>query len=193
MLNEEIGLSPLGQAQAARLATDLLIEPAAVLISQFLRTRQTACHYCQRHMVMPVEHPLLHEFRTLDPALIAGLNQEQRRPIVDRYWSESNPDEQMGEDAESFHAFAGRVARFHAQMNDLPDQTVIFTHGMWLAMLVWQSLGLSAQGSISMRNFRRFVLGLPMPNCALYHAERTASGYWYLHMDEGFSNRMAVV
>jgi broad specificity phosphatase PhoE len=178
MPNDQIPLSPYGHNQARQLADLLDVTPSSILVSVFPRTQETARPFCERVAMVPVVHPLLHEFCTIDPVLIAGMDLEQRRPITEGYWNEADPDKRMGEDAETFHEFAARVAGFEKELDGLADATVIFGHGMWLALLVWHLLGFSTQGSSAMRAFRRFQLALPMPNCAVYALERSASGNW---------------
>ncbi|MBK9617194.1 MAG: hypothetical protein IPO35_17455 [Uliginosibacterium sp.] len=64
-------------------------------------------------------------------------------------------------------------------MNALPDATVIFGHGMWLAFLVWRLLGFGEYcDSTGMWAFRGFQLALPMPNCAVFVLKQTRSGAW---------------
>lgn len=191
MPNELIPLSPYGQNQARQLADALSITPAAVLVSAFLRTQETARRFCERVSAVPVIHPLLHEFCTFDPALIASINIEQRRPVTEGYWTDADPDKRMGEDAESFHEFAARVAGFEKELDSLADTTVIFGHGMWLALLVWRLLGFSTQGSSAMQAFRRFQLALPMPNCAVFTLERSTSGTWSARANEAMTQRFS--
>lgn len=191
MPNHLIPLSPYGQNQARQLADALDVTPSGVLISAFLRTQETAKPFCERVSALPVVHPLLHEFCTIDPAFIEGMNIEQRRPITEGYWSEANPDKRMGEDAESFHEFAARVIGFEKELDGLADATVIFGHGMWLALLVWRLLGFSTQGSSAMQAFRRFQLALPMPNCAIYTLERSTGGNWSARANEAITQRFS--
>ena len=190
MPNDRIPLSPYGQNQASVLADVLSITPAAVLVSAFQRTQETAKRFCERVSVLPIVHPLLHEFCTIDPTIIAGMNMEQRRPITEGYWRDADPDKRMGEDAESFHEFAARVAGFEKELDGLADSTVIFGHGMWLALLVWRLLGFSTQGSGAMQAFRRFQLALPVSNCAIYALERSTGGNWSARADEATTQRL---
>ena len=77
------------------------------------------------------------EFSVIDPALIEGLNGAQRKPYVKAYWNELNLHRRLGENADTFAEFVERVRRFENRMNTLPDGTVIFGHGIWLALLSW--------------------------------------------------------
>ncbi|MBK9392613.1 MAG: histidine phosphatase family protein [Uliginosibacterium sp.] len=186
MPNDRIPLSPYGQNQASVLADVLSITPAAVLVSAFQRTQETAKRFCERVSVLPIVHPLLHEFCTIDPTIIAGMNMEQRRPITEGYWRDADPDKRMGEDAESFHEFAARVAGFEKELDGLADSTVIFGHGMWLALLVWRLLGSYTRGG-AMQAFRRFQLALPVSSVRSMPSRRSTGGNWSARADEANS------
>ena len=184
MPNAEIPLTDLGQRHAQALATLLPSSPARVLCSHFVRARHTAQPYCQRVNHAATVHPLLHEFETFDPDLIAGMVGEQRRPVVDAFWAEADPHKRMGAKAETFAEFAQRVRRFmQEELSALPDGTVLFGHGMWVGLLAWLLLGFGTDSSLEMRHFRRFQVGLPMPNGAVYQLQELTPGQWRLQAD----------
>lgn len=184
MPHADIPLTELGRRHAQALAALLPPTPARVLCSRFVRAQHTARPYCQQLGLEPVVHPLLHEFETLDPDLIAGMDGEQRQPIVAGYWAEGDPHKRMGANAETFAEFALRVRRFMDEdMPALPDGTVLFGHGMWTGLLAWLLLGFGTDSTLEMRHFRRFQLGLPMPNGALYQLQELSPGHWRLRAD----------
>lgn len=179
MPNAVIPLSECGAAQAQELARLLQCEPSQVWVSGFVRTRLTAAPFCCSRSISCQVEPLLNEFCTLDPALITGLDAQERRPIVEEYWRRADPTLRMGSgEAESLDTFVARVEAFLDRMDDLPDATLLFGHGMWLAMLIWRVMGFAAQGEAAMRQYRRFQLALPMPNCAQYVFSRVGPGQW---------------
>jgi len=118
--------------------------------------------------VAAAANPLLNEFSAIDPALIAGMDGAQRKPFMVEYWREPSMTKRMGNDADTFAEFAHRVIAFSQGLDALPDGTVIFGHGIWIGLLVWQALGFTCNDDAGMKTFRRFQLGLPMPNCAVY-------------------------
>ena len=127
--------------------------PSKVLVSAYLRTSETAAPFCARFRVAPEVHPALHEFSTIDPELLAGMNGEQRRPIADAYWKEADPTKRMGALAETFEQFECRVREFMPELDSIPDRTVMFGHGMWFGLLVWKLLGFNAVDSLGMKAF----------------------------------------
>ena len=181
--HETIALSELGHTQAQVLATRWKEKPAAVWVSNFLRTQQTAVPFCQRFNVTAQVHPDLHEFSVIDPALIAGLDGPQRKPFVKAYWDDPDPNVRLGEAAETFAEFEDRVLRFRDQMDQLPDGAVLFGHGIWMGLLFWQLLGQRGRDGAAMREFRNFQLQLPMPNCAVFAVSRTRTNRW--HVERG--------
>ncbi len=178
MAQAEIPLSDQGTQQALALAPLLSAQPSVVLTSAYLRTQQTSKPYCERVGVVAMDNPLLNEFSAIDPALIAGMSGAQRKPFMVDYWREPSMMKRMGNDADTFAEFVQRVTAFAQDMDALPDGAVIFGHGIWIGLLVWQSLGFTCNDDASMRAFRRFQLGLPMPNCAVYQFVQVASGRW---------------
>ena len=90
----------------------------------------------------------------------------------------------MGTQAETFAEFEGRVAAFMGKLASLRDRSVMFGHGMWMGLMVWKLLGLSAKDSQGMKAFRRFQLGLPIANCVVYVLESAGPGRWTWEVDE---------
>jgi alpha-ribazole phosphatase len=180
----EIPLSPLGEAQSLALAQALPAQAPMVLTSTYLRAQQTAAPFARRIGVAPQAHPLLHEFDQFDFSLIQGLTGEQREPLRAAFWSRSDPHDRMGDRAETFNEFEQRVEAVMRELPTWPDGTVIFGHGMWMAMLVWKALGFSAHDNAGMAAYRRFQLALPMTNCAVYHLRQGQPGVWRVQVDE---------
>lgn len=177
--NAEIQLTELGHKQARLVASMLPVETPLILASEFMRAEQTA-QYLATKVGLAVEcEPLLNEFSSLCHTTIEGLNGAQRKPIADKYWQDSDPHHVAGATAESFIQTASRVEQFRLnRLNELPNQTVVFGHGMWFGMLAWQMLGFGFSDSWSMRAFRRYQTGMPMPNCFSYQLQRASSGEW---------------
>lgn len=178
MPHAEIPLSALGHAQAAALAAQLSAPVSTVWASRFFRTQQTAEHYCKRFRVRPQIHPELHEFSVIDAGLIAGLDGAQRKPFVKAYWDEPDPHRRLGPQAETFAEFDARVSSFRQSMDRLPDGSMLFAHGIWLALLFWKLQGNRVTDELGMRNFREFQLRLPMPNCAVFNLNGTVENDW---------------
>ncbi|XXG31307.1 MAG: histidine phosphatase family protein [Ferrovum myxofaciens] len=193
MPHHAIPLSDLGRLQARQLAAALDVKPAAVLVSSFIRTHQTAQPYCERFGVRPEVHPHLDEFSVIDPVLIEGLDGSQRKPFVKAYWDDPDPHRRIGVKADTFEEFDARVLAFIANMNNLQDLTVIFGHGIWFGLLLWRLLGYSADDAAGMRSFRQFQLGFPMPNCATFTLTHIEGAHWGVRANGSIARRISSV
>jgi alpha-ribazole phosphatase len=193
MENDAIPLSELGKVQSQALASILECKASKIFVSEYSRTHETARPFCEKMAMEPYIHPLLHEFSTIDPALLVGMTGEQRRPIADAYWQEAVPTKRMGENAETFNEFEQRVEIFRSELKEIPDGAVLFGHGMWLGMLIWKLLGFSATDSLGMKSFRRFQTGLPMPNCAVYTFMHHSDGHWHIQANEKIMRYISTV
>lgn len=183
MENARIPLTDLGHHQALVLA-GLLPHASYVLVSPFDRARDTAAPWCRHMHHQPTVLDALREFELIDATLLEGMTGEQSRSIADAYWSQANPHERMGSRSETFAEFHTRVAGVRTAMTTWQDNTLVFGHRMWLAMLIWQEMGFLQFDSQAMRMFRRFQLGFPIPNAAVYHFNRTPDHRWTVQADE---------
>lgn len=194
MAHDAIPLTPLGMKQAETLAELLPENPSRVFVSAFKRAQQTATPYCERIGQAAQVHPLIHEFCTIDPALMEGMTGAERKPVVDAYWSEADPAKRLGPEAETFSEFETRVGAFIAEAApDLPNEAVLFGHGMWIGMLCWKLLGFSCRNSADMKAFRLFQLGLPMPNGAAYRLTESRAWGWRIQVDEPIMRAIGAV
>ena len=191
MAHDAIPLSELGKIQAQALAAVLDLQPSKIVVSEYLRTHETAQPFCEKVSMQPVIHSALNEFSCLDPALIQGMVGAQRRPMAEAYWQAADPERRMGEQADTFHEFEQRVAAFIPELDNLPDKTVLFGHGIWFALLTWKLLGFSARHHQGMKAFRRFRSGFPMPNAAVYRLESFTHGRWRVQADEVTLNKVS--
>ena len=190
MERDVVPLTPLGIQQAEELAAALNIKPSRVLVSRLLRAQQSAEPFCAHFGLQPEIWSCLDEFSMIDLKLIAGYTREQRTPVAEGYWAESDPHKRIGVEADTFLEFHARVAEFHSRMHELPDATVIFGHSTWFSLLVWRLLGHSAEDGPGMARFRRFLLGLPVPNGSLYRLNLADTGKWSVYFDASLQERI---
>ena len=193
MPHDTIPLSDLGRRQAKELSELLNVEPAAILVSNMTRTHQTATPFFERFSVLPEIRPNLNEFSVIDSDLIAGLNGAQRKPFVKSYWDDADPNKRLGTNADTFIEFEDRISAFLDEMETLPDSTLIFGHGIWFGLLFWRLLGFRANTPEGMRLFRRFQLGFPMPNCAVFSLERIGTNRWNVQANTEIATHIAAI
>jgi len=192
--NPLVPLTELGELQARAVAPLLPTTTDTIWSSPFKRALDTAAPYCLRMGRPPATHDDLREFETVDTLQMRGSSCAEREAVVARYWLASDPDLRSGPAAETFREFHDRVARVRSQfLPQLPDGSVIFGHGMWMALLFWQLWGFAEVDAVGMTLFRRFQLGFPTPNTAVYGVTLVAPGRWEVKVDEAAMRAIAVI
>ena len=165
--DRDIPLSEEGNKQSQTLI-ERLPRPVSVFTSEFLRTQQTASPYLTYHQCTAQYLPCLNEFSYLPFTQIEGLTAEQRRPISQQFWQKSDPHLQLSPEVDSFMQFNERISSFLDFAEQAEDQTICFTHGIWLSLLIWRLLGFSANNPASMQQFYQWQKTLPMENTAIW-------------------------
>ena len=102
MPHHAIPLSATGRQQATELPALIDVQPSVVLVSNMIRTHETAAPFCERHAIVPKINPTLDEFSVIDPALIEGMDGAQRKPFVKSYWDDPQPHKRLGDKADMF-------------------------------------------------------------------------------------------
>jgi broad specificity phosphatase PhoE len=192
--NPIVPLTELGELQARAIAPLLPATSVAIWSSPFKRTLDTAAPYCARMDRTAATHDDLREFETVDTVQLRGSPSEERESVVAGYWLKSDPDHRAGPGAETFREFHGRVARArHQFLPALPDGTIVFAHGRWMALLFWQMWGFTSVDRVSMTLFRRFQLGFPTPNTGVYCLTQVTPGKWLVQADEAAMRVIAAI
>jgi alpha-ribazole phosphatase len=192
--NPLVPLTELGERQARALAQ--VLPPAAPVVwsSPFKRSLDTAAPYCGRLGVAPEIHDELREFETIDTRHMRGTPCTAREAVLARYWREADPDQRTGPAGETFREFHQRVAAVRTGwLPSQPDGTVIFGHGMWMALLFWQIWGFERIDHTAMTHFRRFQLGFPTPNTVVYGITLVGPGQWTIRVDEPALRAVAAI
>lgn len=192
--NPLVPLTALGELQARTLAPLLPAAAPGIWSSPFKRALDTAAPYCERLGLPPAIDADLREFEVLDTLQLRGTPCSDREAILARFWLIADPDLRTGAAAETFREFHARVSRVRTGLlRQLPHGTVIFAHGMWMALLFWQMWGFERLDHAAMLQFRRYQLGFPTPNAALYGITQLASGSWEIRANEPAMRAVAAV
>lgn len=170
--NHLINLTHLGNTQAVALADwliDNIHEPIdGVFISAYARTQQTALPFLQKTGKTAQILEDLHEFNYLDFERIKDLNLQDLRTLACDFWTKGS-DYQDSDVTDSFDNFIKRVKNVRVAFDDLPDGTyIVFTHGMWIGMLIWQLVHGDSLRVQNMTNFREFELTVRPKNCEVF-------------------------
>lgn len=131
-----IPLTALGWQQAHSLV-ERLPQPDRVIVSQYLRTQQTAAPLLERYPQLQAEIWPIHEFTYLSPALCSNTNQADRQPMVTEYWQRCDPEYRHGPDAESFRMLIERVQTALQRLQTLHGISCVFAHGQVIRTMLW--------------------------------------------------------
>ena len=179
--DREIPLSAEGARQAAELACRLP-ENRHVFVSEMRRTHETAAPYYARYGIRPEILSCLNEFSYLPFAAVQGLDAAARKPLAQAYWQHGNPNFRSGSGADTFAEFNGRVSDFlRRAWTGLPHGSLLFGHGIWMALLAWQLAGNRAETGADMAAFRAFQSSLHVANASLWRLDGTKTAAKSLH------------
>lgn len=173
MPNAIIPITELGQQQACDLA-DWLDEQLgdtidSVSVSEFIRTQHTAKPLLDKLGIDATTVDGLQEFDYLSFANVDNKSLDERIKLADDYWLAATPDFRDGGDAESFANFVQRVGKVLKHFHGFDDGNhVVFTHGLWISMLIWQLLGQPTHDNAAMQKFRQFELSIRADNCEVF-------------------------
>ncbi|MFU2132139.1 histidine phosphatase family protein [Gallibacterium anatis] len=166
--DREIPITKLGQQQALNRCKQWEIQPSALYCSQLLRTQQTALPFMQKYQLPLQQLSCLNEFSYLDFEMIRTITTEQRQQLSAQYWLTSKPEYKYSPQCDSFLDFSQRIDEFCQNINTFPNNSLFFTHGIWLAQLSWKILGYRVNSNQDMQRFRQFTLDLAIPNTATF-------------------------
>lgn len=179
----DIPLSERGRREASIVASLLPASPSRIYCSPFLRAMSTAEPYSQRTGVPLIVLDELQEFSAIDPALLEGMSEAQRRPIADAYWAGADPGRRMGANAETFAEFHARVRLGIDTLRTIEDGSVVFGHGIWLGLAYWMTERNMASTPDDMRAFRAYQSGIPLPNCGCHRVSLDEGGAVRIRFD----------
>lgn len=172
-LNAVIKLTDLGHKQA-QVVSDWLInnagtDIASIGVSKFIRTQQTAMPLADILGIKPTIIEGLEEFDYLSFDKIKDMRLSERFRVSNEFWESHDLDETHGEDSESFAAFYAKVAQVLEHFQALPTGShVMYTHGLWISMLIWQLLGQQGVRKKHMKKYRQFEMSIRARNCEVF-------------------------
>lgn len=180
--NHQIALTDLGTVQAYQLGDWLLgyiDEPVTdVLVSSYLRTQETAKPYLTAlNIAQPSVFDELREFNYLDFEHIKDVSFAKLVQMSQAFWQQGDILYQDSLQTDSFASFVQRVQKMRQQFETLTDGVyVVFTHGMWIGMLLWQILHGDGKRVLDMHRFREFEMAIRPKNCEVYRLDLPSYG-----------------
>lgn len=173
-------LSDLGYTQAQCVAQAIHQSPDLIVTSPYVRTQLTAQPLMAKFPDVPVEVWPVQEFTYLSLPLDQPTNRFQRTPLRQAYWNRFDPDYVDGERAESFVQLMARAQGALTQCQQQSGFVVIFTHGLFIKAMMWQTLAQPATiDSMAMQRFYGFWKAFRVPNASILHLDFQAGRpYW---------------
>jgi broad specificity phosphatase PhoE len=174
----ESALTEKGVEEAEQIANAIGEKPDLIVVSPYLRARQTAVPTLNRFPTVPQEEWPVHEFTYLAPIRYAGTTGTERRPLALAYWERNDPSEKEGGEGESFAELLARVQEIVARLRQHPaEYIVVFSHGLFLRALIWSVLtGITAATPKSMKRYSHFTQAAQIPNGAIIRAQIPREG-----------------
>ena len=169
-----IPLTLKGRQQAKALSQSFNRAPDLIIASPYKRAFHTAEPTIARFRDAPFEIWPVQEFEMLAIARRVGTTSHERRPLIEAYWANGDPDYVDGAGAESYRAFIGRAREAMARLAGLTEHgdIAVFGHEQFMkAVLLEIADPLHEINSRAMQAFHD-----------LHHAKRIANA-------EGFSVR----
>jgi len=166
-----IPLTENGRAAAALAAAEYDgPEPGLIVVSPFLRARQTAEPFIARFPKAEVETWPVQEFTYISPARCVGTTAGDRRPLVEAYWNTASPAHVDGDGAESFADYTARVVTALEKLRAREEESILVVcHGIFMsAAAFYQDPEEDPSDPDSMRRFHQYTLDHPVPNFGIW-------------------------
>lgn len=172
-VNKDIQLTDLGRKQAQAVCDWVLYhvntDLASIGVSKFIRTQHTARPLINATDIQPTIIEGLQEFDYLSFDKIKDLPLKQLLQVSDDFWLEHDIHDTHGDDSESFAQFYNRVQQVLAYFKTLESGNhIIYTHGLWMSMLIWQLLAQPAASQLDVQKFRQFEMSIRAKNCEVF-------------------------
>ena len=157
---------------AGRAATDVAAKnyeghpPDLIVVSPFLRAKETSEPFIRRFASAKVEEWPVQEFTYLSPSRFQNSTAQERLPRVEAYWKTATADTNDGPGAESFRDFITRVQTALKNVRERVEQNILVVcHEMVIKAAMWletQRPNMNAPGTP--QRFREYSLSFEIPN-----------------------------
>ena len=165
-----IELTAMGREQAEHIPALFDHAPDLIVVSPYLRAKQTAEPLLRRFPDVPHETWPVQEFTYLARQRCVNTTLAERIPMAHDYWDRNDPRYLDGEGTESYAGLMGRVDDMWGRLlNQNGGQwVVVVSHAQFIRAALWHWLCEGERVSeIGMKRFRNFLRAYPIPNGAL--------------------------
>ena len=149
-----------------------------MVVSPFLRSKQTAAPLIARYSDVPVEEWNVQEFTYLAPARCHNTTITERKPLVAEYWARNDPQYCDGPGAESFSDLMSRAQAAVTQIKSPKDAfVVVISHGQFMRAVIWLLMHeLDEMKVETMAGFHCFLEAVSVPNAAIFKIRMMEQG-----------------
>ena len=171
-------LTEKGHREAEYVAQAFMRKPDLIVVSPFIRARQTAVPTINRFKPITVAEWPIEEFTYLRPKHYKGTTGSQRGPVASAYWKRMDPLEKEGDAGESFAELLTRVEAMGELLHERPESFIaVFSHGLFLRAFLWMTLtGIREATNQTMLKYLYFSRGISMPNGSILKTCFEANG-----------------
>ena len=171
-------LTEKGHREAEYVAQAFTRKPDLIVVSPYIRARQTAVPTINRFEPVSVVEWPIEEFSYLHPEKYNGTTGSDRWPDAHAYWQRMDPLENEGGAGESFAQLLARVREMDAQLRQTEEPFVaLFSHGLFLRAFLWMMLtGYREATSTTMERYLNFSRGIAMPNGSILKTRFEGNG-----------------
>jgi len=163
---DTIPLTIHGRRQAEDLARSIAVYPTRLVSSPFLRSSETLMPIARRFPDAGRETWEVQEFTYLQPEACVGTSWKERKPRIDAYWRELDPDFVDGPGAESFRQLLKRASDFLDRLTKLSDgPTLVVSHGQFIQATLLLAENADIDAGVAMRLFIERQHLSPFENC----------------------------
>ena len=162
-------LTPRGEEEARLIPPAFQQAPDLIVLSPYLRARQTAVPTQAKFPTVAVEEWPVYEFTYLHPERYQGTTGSERGPFAQAYWKRNDPFEKEQGEGESFAELLLRVQDLLQRLTENSAEFIaVFSHGLFLRAVLWHLItGINEPTKDAMWRYQQFVWGVWMPNCSI--------------------------
>lgn len=161
-----VPLTSSGERQAMEIVPAFTQKPSLIILSRYLRARQTAKPVLDQFSGVLCEDWDVHEFTYLSPDRCLSTTILERKPLVESFWKKCDPHYCDGRGAESFVEFIERVqATITSLKRHESSFCAIFSHMQFIAAMLWCLESPSRViDSEAMKDYKLFLERNPIAN-----------------------------
>lgn len=176
-----VHLTDMGKSQAVLVAERTAPDCSMVVISEYVRTAETAGPLLERIQV-PMQVWPVHEFTYLDVDVCSQTTHVDRAPLRKRYWDKMDPDYVDGRGAESFNQLRTRALEFTERLREAPaleGWLDVFTHADFIRAVLFNIMVPDG----TMIGFQTFCQAVAVPNAACIRLMLDEHGVYFSRPD----------